>query len=199
MEHASSLGWASQPIRFPVDPAAHGRGGCAATQVPYFLLLNSQMGKHGKYSWELYWELYLLHMLRWTNKGLTFSSSSTNAWVFVFTHFFSASGIWLWYNWHTGNILFHCARFLMQLFLVKWTHTTLDSTPKKASENLLLHIWVCIVNGNVAYKNRAGNLMLENSQRANRLQEGISGWKKSSDFLTCQKIRTQPVSVSLIK
>lgn len=130
---------------------------------------------------------------------ITFSSSPTNAWVFVFTHFFSASGIWLWYNWHTGNILFHCARFLMQLFLVKWTHTTLDSTPKKASENLLLHIWVCIVNGNVAYKNRAGNLMLENSQRANRLQEGISGWKKSSDFLTCQKIRTQPVSVSLIK
>lgn len=23
------------------------------------------------HSWELYWELYLLHMLRWTNKGLT--------------------------------------------------------------------------------------------------------------------------------
>lgn len=121
---ASSLGWASQHFffdtAFPFDPAAHERGCCVATQVPNLALLNNQRGKKPMRlrSWELHWELYLLHMFRWTNEGLkafaTKQALHHQTPECLFSHISFLPQVFLCdITMHTRTILFHCARFLM--------------------------------------------------------------------------------------
>lgn len=101
---ASSLGWASQHITFPFDPAAHERGCCVATQVPYLPLLNNQREKNIPCDCTV--ENCIENCIFCTCSDgqmkalqISFSSSPPNSWVFVCIHFFSASVFPLWYNY----------------------------------------------------------------------------------------------------
>lgn len=152
-----------------------------ATQVPFLLLLRwENMSLH---SWELHWELYLLHILWWTNKGFTGNLQLLlHQLLGVYFH-----TLLFWFGYLI--VIYLCIKGTSfstvqdSLRSYSWSNGhTLHSTAhlKKPSENLLPHIWVCLINGNCACKNRARNLMLEYNQRANRLQDGISGWKTPS-------------------
>lgn len=177
----SGLSFTAHNISF--GPCSSWKRCCAATQAPYFLLLNSQMGKHVMHSWELHWELYLLHMLRWANKGFTDNLQLLlHQLLGVCFHTFL-----FWFRYLIViYLLLHGTSFSTvrdSLCSYSWLngHTLhLTAHLKKASENLPLHIWVCIINRNFACKSRAGNLMLEYNQRVKRLQKGTPGWKTPS-------------------